>query len=153
MRQSNGYGNADADAKGSRSVDGRLMALAGCGSSWLADPVLGLRPPSSTRPYLLVRRGLLREEGQQGHRLYRSCSQNERENSRERARTLGQLRRTNGKDERKRGARGAQCCKVRLTVRLLHLAIISRTPRRKFPRETSDNSCQGSFEPDAAGPL
>ena len=41
----------------------------GCGSSWLADPVSGLRPPSSTRPYLLVRMGLLREEGQQGHRL------------------------------------------------------------------------------------
>ena len=47
----------------------RLMALAGCGSSWLADPVLGPRPPSSTRPYLLVRKGLLREEGQQGHGL------------------------------------------------------------------------------------
>ena len=46
-----------------------LWLGAGCGSSWLADPVSDLRPPSSTRPYLLVRIGLLREEGQQGHRL------------------------------------------------------------------------------------
>ena len=63
----------------------------GCGSSWLAAPVLELRPPSTTRPYLLVWKGLLREEGQQGHRQWQRQRLTRKSTNNKRRATRGKL--------------------------------------------------------------